>query len=152
MKRILITVILLMLTFSLSALEVNLFYQIVNDYRENKGLEPLEVDRGLELYADAYVEACMEQGHMIHNLWPLEKVSRILHEKSKLSYQFIDEMIQEGSPVYMNTEVDVFMNFLSSPPHKATMERRDFEKIGAAWRPDKNGVKYFAAYIGDIDE
>ncbi len=152
MKKILFLIMLLFLTVSLSALDINLFYTIVNDYRENKGLEKLEVDNGLELYAKEYIKGCMEKGHMIHNLWPLDKVKRILYDKSELNYKYIDEIIQEGTQEYISSELDVFMNFLSSPPHKASMEREDFETIGAAWQTDDNGIIYFAAYIGDLNE
>lgn len=119
------------------------FYEIVNQYRVDLGLNELERSPAVEKIALTYSEIIAKNGSLDHfALTPFE--FKQLCKNYGIEHVILKEILAYY-PIG-KTPWFVFESFIISTIHREVIEEENGEFIGANYA-NKNGRQYFTAYI-----
>lgn len=146
MKRIFLifTVLFILSNFQVEADPFTIeFYEIVNQYRLDLGLNQLERSPAVEKIALAYSEMIGEAGTLDHHIITLFEFSQLCK-----NYGIENVTLEEILAYYPTGETPkfVFNQFINSKVHRVILEEEKGEFIGANYI-DIHGRTYFTAYI-----
>lgn len=117
-------------------------FTLVNQYRVSKGLEPLEWNNDVYLFAQVHADDMAAAGGLSHtDSNGVSFVDRI--NASGFAYTTASENIAEGYA----TADEVVAAWIASIPHLANIENPAFTKTGVGF--NSNGNYWCQVFIGD---